>query len=146
GRFVLRRSNDRKDIAGLLFELRLIEHLRAKGYPAPALVATRAGQKFHQHEKIFYILTRFIPGIGYDSQNPRHLQEAGRGLALYHRVIQGFPGPHYERPSSPTTSTLWTNSFTGRGEVERIVEKFLDNEELRRWIDTLTLLKEQFDR
>jgi Ser/Thr protein kinase RdoA (MazF antagonist) len=58
--------------AGMRFQVKLVDHLRARGYPAQ-LLAERS------------------PGDGYDPANPAHLREAGRGLARYHEVVRSFP-------------------------------------------------------
>ena len=97
GRYVLRLSNSRKDLESLRFEIRLIEFLRARGYPAPELMGGSAGLGYVVQDGTFCLLTRFIEGDPYDPTNLRHLLEAGRGLGLYHRLVKDFPGPCYER-------------------------------------------------
>lgn len=56
--------------AGMRFEAKLVDHLRAHGYPAN-----------HQPPQ----------GGSYDPANPAHLREAGRGLARYHEAMRSFP-------------------------------------------------------
>ena len=41
GRYVLRCSTARKSLDAIRFEVRLIEYLRARDYPAPAIIRTR---------------------------------------------------------------------------------------------------------
>jgi hypothetical protein len=56
--------------AGTRFEAKLVDHLRARGYPANPQPPQ---------------------GESYDPANPAHLQEAGRGLARYHEAVRSFP-------------------------------------------------------
>jgi homoserine kinase type II len=44
GRFVVRVSNPRKTEEGMTQEAALLEHLRARGYPAPVVVPTGTGE------------------------------------------------------------------------------------------------------
>ena len=97
GKYVLRRSEPRKRIEGLRFEVELIDFLRQRGYPAPEIVTARSGDKFVNHLGKLYLLTRLIPGGPYDPGNPGHLIEAGRGLGRYHRLVKNFPGPFFHR-------------------------------------------------
>ncbi|MGH9041709.1 MAG: phosphotransferase enzyme family protein [Acidimicrobiia bacterium] len=67
------RSN-RITEAGRRFQVRLVEHLRAEGYPA------------------LHTRPMSMPGgDGYDPANPAHLLEAGRFLGRYHEVARRFP-------------------------------------------------------
>lgn len=108
GAYVLRRSNAKKSRAGIAFELRLIEHLRAHGYPAPVVVRTRRGDGYVEHEGALYLMTQFISGAAYDRNDPRHLHMAGRSLGLYHRIARGLPTPHYRRPGPALTGLAAT--------------------------------------
>jgi len=56
--------------SGVRFEAKLVDHLRARGYPA-------------NH--------RPPDGEVYDPASPAHLAEAGRGLARYHEAVRSFP-------------------------------------------------------
>ena len=104
GRYVLRCSTARKSLDAMQFEVRLIEYLRERGYPAPAIIPTRRGEEYAEHNGTFYLMTAFIPGSPYDPEDMSHLLAAGRGLGLYHQLVKDFPGPYYYRPSPVLTS------------------------------------------
>lgn len=93
--------------AGMCFQRKLVDHLRAHGYPAQH----RAGPG-----------TERKPGDEYDPANPVHLQEAGRGLARYHDVVRSFPH-RFRATGCPTVPTLeWMGpavlaGFAGAGEA-----------------------------
>ncbi|HEY3239459.1 MAG TPA: hypothetical protein VGL92_07845 [Acidimicrobiia bacterium] len=67
---------NRHSEAGMRFQAKLVDHLRARGFPAynPSPLVGERG-----------------PGDNYDPTNPAHLQEAGRGLARYHEAVRSFP-------------------------------------------------------
>lgn len=144
-RYVLRRSGRRKVADSLRFEIELLDYLKEKGYPGPELVSTRTGQRSHQHEETFYVITRLIPGGPIDRENPHHLREAGRSLALFHRTIRSFSAPRYER-SSLDTASLWTNGFPRKAEMEQMGEKALDGDERKIMAQSVSSLEGQFDR
>jgi Ser/Thr protein kinase RdoA (MazF antagonist) len=145
GKYVVRCSSRRKDIASLRFELQLVDYLQRKGYPAPEFVPARGGEKYHMQDGAFYVASRFIQGSHFDWNNPKHLQEAGRGLGLYHRYVQSYPGDGYQT-SLPTAATLWTNGFARRSEMERMADESLPGEERRNLAESLSCLEGQFDR
>ena len=91
GRHALRASNTRKTLDGLEFELGLLEHLRAAGYPAPRVVPTKTGEHYTiGMDGSFCVLTEWITGTHFDPGNAAHLVEAGRWLGRYHRAVADF--------------------------------------------------------
>ena len=91
GRFAVRCSNFRKTQKSLDFELGLLEHLRAVGYPAPRIVPTRAGGLYTiGADGSFCLMTEWISGSHFDPASPAHLAEAGRALGRFHRAVAGF--------------------------------------------------------
>jgi homoserine kinase type II len=105
GSYVVRRSNARKTVAGIRFEVRLLDYLASQGYPAPHVVRTRDGQAFTAHGGALYLMTQLIPGGEYDHRNIEHLRQAGAAFARYHRLVARFPGP-YPVASSPLEGIL----------------------------------------
>ena len=99
GRYVVRRSNPRKTVAGIRFEVRLLAYLAGHGYPAPRVVATRDGEPFLSHDGALYLMTELIRGGEYDPDNVEHLRHAATAFARYHRLIAHFPGPYPVAPS-----------------------------------------------
>jgi homoserine kinase type II len=145
GAYVLRRSREKKSPEEIAFELRLIEHLRAHGYPAPRLVRTRGGDGYLEHEGALYLMTGFIPGDVYDRHDPRHLHAAGRALGRYHRIVRGLPAPHYRRPA-PSLTGLAAPAETSFPEVARAAAGLLPPDERERLEHHLALIRDHVAR
>jgi homoserine kinase type II len=142
GRYVLRRSHSRKSIDAIRFEIKLIDYLREKGYPAPALVMTRQQEGYVEHDGILYLMTRFIPGHPYDPENPNHLFASGHGLGLYHRLVKDLPGPYYRRPV-PALTTLEPTGIKGLTAIDRLAKLYLSTEEQKRLMDGFSYVQNQ---
>ena len=142
GRYVLRRSNSRKSVEAIRFEIRLIDYLRENSYPAPELVLTRQREGYVEHDGVLYLMTRFIPGSPYDPDNPSHLLASGRGLGLYHRLVKDLPGPYYCRPVSALTS-LEPTGIRGSTLIERLAKHLLGPEEQKRLMDGFSYVRHQ---
>ena len=97
GRFVVRVSNPRKTEDGLTREVALLEHLRAGGYPAPAVVTSRAGGGWARVGGALCLVTERIAGSFPDPADPGQLTEMARVLARFHRE-----GRHLPEPARPT--------------------------------------------
>jgi homoserine kinase type II len=139
GAYVLRRSNAKKSHEGIAFELRLIEHLRAHGYPAPVCVRSRGGDGYLEHEGALYLMTQFITGHAYDPDDPRHLHAAGRAFGSYHRIVRRLPAPHYCRPA-PSMTGLTAATAARFPEVARALGGLLPPDEQKRFEHHLALL------
>jgi Ser/Thr protein kinase RdoA (MazF antagonist) len=144
GKYVLRCSNSRKSEASLRFEVRLIEYLRRRGYPAPEIIPSREGEAYAQNGGSFYLMTAFIPGGRYDPSNREHLLAAGRGLGRYHRLVRDLPGPYYCRPFP--LPHLGPHGLGVLAEVDRLAQRFLSAEERNRLGESLANLRDQFPR
>ena len=143
GNYVLRRSNTRKNAEAVRFEVRIIDHLRERGYPAPQIIPTRWGERYVEHDGLFYLMTAFITGSPYDPENPEHLLAAGDGLGRYHRLVSTLSGPYYAHRSSLLTN-LKPEGIGVLDEVKRLAELSLDIEERKRLQDSLSYLQKQF--
>ena len=147
GNYVLRRSNTRKsvgkDAEAVRFEVRLIDHLRERGYPAPQIIPTRGSERYVEHDGLFYLMTAFIAGSSYDPENPEHLLAAGDGLGRYHRLVRTLSGPYYAHRSSLLTN-LGPEGIGVLDEVKLLAEPFLDIEERKRLQDSVSYLQNQF--
>lgn len=151
GEYVLRVSHSRKTEAGLSktetglrFEIRLIEYLRAHGYPAPRVVSTRAGEPYHAGEAL-YLVTERIPGRGYDPANPAHLREAGRAFARYHQLVGGFPD-RFRADTRPILPTLEKNGPAALATFAGIADPYLGPADRRRLTRASSYLWSQFIR
>src|SRR5215211_3220981 len=130
GKYVLRRSNmDRKIRKGadaMRVEVRLIDHLRERGYPAPQIIPTQEGDRHFTHQGAFYLMTAFIAGDPYEEGNTAHLLAAGEALGRYHRLVRTLSGPSYA--SAPI---LEPRAFGALDRAEHLVASFLSAEERR---------------
>lgn len=97
GRFVVRVSNPRKTEDGMAREVALLEHLRARDYPAPRVVASRAGAGWEQIRGALCLVTERFPGSFPDLHDPGHLAASARALARFHQE-----GRHLPEPARPT--------------------------------------------
>ena len=142
GKYVLRRSHSRKNVEAIRFEIKLIDYLREKGYPAPDLVMTRQREGYVEHDGVLYLMTRFIPGHPYDPENPNHLFASGHGLGLYHRLVKDLPGPYYRRPV-PALTTLEPTGIKGLTAIDRLAKLYLSTEEQKRLMDGFSYVQSQ---
>jgi len=145
GRYVLRQSNRRKSGTALRFEVRLIDYLRSRGYPAPEPVPTWTGEQYADVDGHLFLMTAFIPGSPYDAGREAHLVAAGRGLGLYHRLVAEFPGPYYHQPS-PFLIALGTRGLGRLAEVQLATRALLSAGERRRLEDALARVGGQLVR
>jgi Ser/Thr protein kinase RdoA (MazF antagonist) len=143
GTYVLRRSNPRKNAEAVRFEVQLIDHLRERGYPAPRIIPTRGGERYVEHDGLFYLMTALIAGNPYDPENPEHLLAAGDGLGRYHRLVSTLSGSYYA-PRSSLLTNLGPEGIGVLDEVKGLAEPFLDIEERKRLQDSVSYLQNQF--
>jgi Ser/Thr protein kinase RdoA (MazF antagonist) len=143
GRYVLRCSTARKSLDAIRFEVQLIEYLRARDYPAPAIIRTRRGEGFAEHNGTFYLMTAYIPGSPYDPERASHLRAAGHGLGLYHRCVRDFPGPYYHRPS-PVLTSLGPTGVSSLADVSPLTSRFLSADEQKRLEHAFAYISSQF--
>ena len=144
GRYVVRESHDRKTEAGMRFEVKLLEFLRASGYPAPRVVATREGQPYHG-DGAFYLVTELIPGTPYDPDNPAHLRAAGWALARYHLTVRAFSDRFRTQPQ-PLLVVLEHLGPATLAEFGEVAAGFLSPAESRRLSRALSQLWLQYVR
>ncbi|MBI5583663.1 MAG: phosphotransferase, partial [Deltaproteobacteria bacterium] len=130
GEYILRRSNPRKSLQSIRFEVALIDFLREKGYPAPEIVPARDGKKFVEQNGTFYLLSKCISGRPFDPGNPLHLREAGRALGNYHNLVKHFPG--LTPVSASMMSGLGPEGGRSFPAIEQFGGRFLDQEEKKR--------------
>ena len=125
------------------FEVQLIGYLRERGYAAPAIIPTRGGEEYVEHNGTFYLITAFIPGSPYDPEDTRHLLAAGRGLALYHQLVKDFPGPPYYR-SSPVLNSLGPTGVRSLTQVGPLASHFLSADEQKHLESAFSYISRQF--
>lgn len=107
GQYLLkRRARGRDDVQKVTFSHLVQLHLASQQFPLPHLIGTRrSNHSMLQLETGIYELFEFIPGQNYP-QTVEATHEAGRILALYHKLLEGFhtefrpsPGSFHAAPS-----------------------------------------------
>jgi homoserine kinase type II len=116
GRLVVRRNQRRLGRASLGLRHRLLGHLRARGFPAPRLIAARSGENAVDIDGRLYEVFTFIDGDDFNPERPAHLSGAGAILARYHRAVADFADPPAAQPPRYVPSAL--HSLT-----ERLLER-----------------------
>jgi homoserine kinase type II len=96
GNKLLKRYKSTMSLEGIAYEHSVLGHLAARGFPAPRLVLNRDGQTRTEVRGRHYALFDFITGFRYTDffissrREKFFLEEAGRALARYHRIMDGF--------------------------------------------------------
>ena len=116
GRFLLkRRARGRDDIHKVAFCHDIQNALAAKQYPLPHLIGTvDNNQSMLVHDDNIYELFEYIPGQGYNT-SLESTYDAGRVLALYHKLLEDFDTP-YDPP---------VGSYHGASAVEKGFDRIL---------------------
>ena len=92
GRFVLTLYEKRVAAGDLPFFLDLLDHVAARGVPAPPAVPDRAGRVVHLVEGRPACLIRFLPGVSVSHPTPGQAAAAGTALGRLHRAVADFGG------------------------------------------------------
>ncbi|HLF40169.1 MAG TPA: phosphotransferase [Acidimicrobiia bacterium] len=124
GEFVARVSNPRKTERSLAAEVALLEHLRARGVPVPAVVATRSGTPWARVGDAFCLITERVPGGHADPTIPAHLGQAGRTLARFHRETLDLP--EFARPEPASELPALAEGPAVLDRLEALAAELLD--------------------
>lgn len=92
GRYILTLYERRVKAGDLPFFLGLMRHLAEGGFPSPAPIADRAGNRLKSLRGKPAALIAFLPGRSARVPAPEHCREAGEGLAWLHIAARGFAG------------------------------------------------------
>jgi homoserine kinase type II len=130
GRYVVRRNQHKIGRASILLRHRLLIWLRARGFPAPRLIATRLGETAIELDGRIFELCTFIDGDEFNPDRPAHLVGVGALLARYHDAVVGFPSPSPSQGPRYTTLSL-------HGLIERVMQRDVmgDLIEVLNWYD-----------
>jgi homoserine kinase type II len=91
GRYFLKRRHPELKNAELIRgQHELIQHLRHRGFPAPAVIPTRRGETLLILDGEFYEIQEYIEGKPYEQANEAHFIAAAIALGLYHAHVQNF--------------------------------------------------------
>jgi Ser/Thr protein kinase RdoA (MazF antagonist) len=96
GDYILRRCAPDRAAGSLVFELNLTKYLQEHAYPVLHFLPTRMGSHYFRHDGVFYTLAASKQGELFDFfefEDEEHLLAAARGLAEYHKIVMGYPGP-----------------------------------------------------
>lgn len=89
-RFILTLYEKRVAAADLPFFLSLLDHVAARGVPAPPAVADREGRTVHELEGRPACLIRFLPGVSVTHPTAAQARAAGAALQDLHRAVANF--------------------------------------------------------
>ena len=94
---VKRRPRGKTDPFRVAFAHDLQNYLAEKNFPLPHLIGTTAdNNSMLKLNETIYEVFEFVQGGPYDG-SPEATEEAGKTLALYHKLVHEFH-PHYEPP------------------------------------------------
>jgi homoserine kinase type II len=94
GRFFVKcRHPDLRDTDVISGQHELMDHLRAVGFPAPAIVPVRSGQKLLALDDEVFEIQEYIDHSPYVHGRALHFDAAARMLATYHQAVAGFGAP-----------------------------------------------------
>jgi len=101
GQFLLkRRARGRDDAAKVAYTHLIQLRLAQQQFPLPHLIGTRRdNNSMLQWGSSIYELFEYIPGQGYPANSLDATADAGRVLALYHKLLDGFHSDEY-RPAA----------------------------------------------
>lgn len=132
-RYLLRAYRRVLDPERVIFQLRFQEHLLAQEFPTAAVVKTRSGESFVTLHGIPWAMFVLVDGIEYDFDSRAQAQEAGRRLAQFHRVAEGYDGPvatgvvgevDFSDMQAPVSRHMWRNSVLAEEHDERLRQLF----------------------
>ena len=105
GRYVLQRLHHKLATPEILADFRAVtEHLAAKGFLAPRLVATHDGEDVAEEAGRWWRLQTYVEGETHDAvQSPAQAEEGARILARFHQAMQDIP--HDFRSQHPLHDT-----------------------------------------
>ena len=110
GRFILTVYEARTNEKDLPFFLGLLRWLAARGYPCAPPMPARDGALYRRLRGKPAAIVPFLKGLSVRRPGVAHCREAGRGLALLHRVAEGFS----ERRVNDLGQPFWAAMFAGR--------------------------------
>jgi Ser/Thr protein kinase RdoA (MazF antagonist) len=113
-KFVLKQYNH-SDVPAIVLEHSVVARLNARRFPSPGVIANAQQQTYTEVDGQVYALYEFTAGRRWSDcvfvggkREFALLEQAGRTLADYHRIVQGFspPGRRFDG-LRPDGQTLW---------------------------------------
>jgi homoserine kinase type II len=132
-RVVVRRCHSKLGETAAIYRHRLIDCLRARNVPVPALLHNRVGNSYTLLNGRVWEIQEYIAGDDFDADRPDHAESAGLLLARYHQAVIGFNAPN--TPTTPRYTPLVI-----RGLTEQLFERDVmgDLHEILAWYDFQT--------
>jgi len=96
--FVKRRHPDLRQPDVVRAQHSLVEHLREREFPAPAIVPTLRGETLLHLEGELFEVQEYVDGAPYDRERAAHFREAALTLGRFHRCVRGFAPRALRRP------------------------------------------------
>jgi len=91
GQFFLRRRNPAIPPDSIDFELSLIDHLFAEGFPTAPIIRTSGGTFRIELNGRYWEMYRRLPGEHFKVENLDQVQSAARLLARFHKAAADYP-------------------------------------------------------
>ncbi|MEL6257738.1 MAG: homoserine kinase, partial [Pseudomonadota bacterium] len=111
GRFILTLFEKRADPKDLPWFIALMQHLAARGFPAPEPVAARDGASLRTLEGRPSVIITFLDGLSPRRPNVAQCREIGSALARMHDALSTFS--EHER-GNPLGPAAWPALWSGR--------------------------------
>lgn len=91
GHFVLVPIGPERSLVAVGYEQQLVRYLAQQAFPVSEPFTTRYGTKVSLLSGKLYLLFATAHYSSYDPQNPQHLPQAARALALLHQLLEAYP-------------------------------------------------------
>lgn len=88
GMYILKKISNSEDT--LKFILDAVRHLSSNGVNLPAVIKTRDGKDYVNHQDVCYVLTQAVEGRNPSYSSPDELKQVVSGLAQFHKSSAGF--------------------------------------------------------
>ncbi|HWQ19188.1 MAG TPA: homoserine kinase [Methanotrichaceae archaeon] len=124
GQFFLRRRNPAITPDSIDFELSLIDHLFADGFPTAPIIRTAEGAFRVELNGRYWELYRRLPGEHFKVENLEQVRSAARLLARFHRAAADYPF----KPSNIADRNI------DLSKAQKVIDQFEDEARRRIWL------------
>ena len=91
-RFILTLYEKRVDVGDLPFFMDLLDHVSARGCPAPRFIPDRQGERLQTLCNRSACLIEFLTGVSVTEPTSAQTHAAGEALGLFHQAVADFTG------------------------------------------------------
>ena len=110
GRYILTLFERRVDPKDLPYFMGVMDHLAAKGFPAPLPVKGRDGTALRNLCGRPAVIITFLAGMSLSRPSPVQCRALGEGLARFHAALSDYQGQR----SNALSINAWADMFEGR--------------------------------